>query len=120
MSGWGFPEGLYHASFGSPCHLSAKRCFLRTCLPLTAPFRAMLLTLRGGPQCLDPRAHGGPVHPKVSYIPPLCFTAQTCIPQGISTFLHYASRRSAGWRYTTYEQDLWQKAELDLTELRKV
>src|SRR5262250_1380903 len=24
----------------------------------------------------------------------------TCIPQGIATFLHYASRRSAGWRYT--------------------
>src|SRR3989449_10988461 len=24
-----------------------------------------------------------------------------CIPQGIATFLHYASRRSAGWRYTT-------------------
>src|SRR6267142_6656200 len=26
----------------------------------------------------------------------------TCIPQGIATFLHYASRRSAGWRYTTH------------------
>src|SRR5437867_13334170 len=25
----------------------------------------------------------------------------TCIPQGIATFLHYASRRSAGLRYTT-------------------
>src|SRR5438445_10076691 len=25
----------------------------------------------------------------------------TCIPQGIATFLHYASRRSAGYRYTT-------------------
>jgi len=25
----------------------------------------------------------------------------TCIPQGIATFLHYASRRSAGTRYTT-------------------
>src|SRR6266850_8114499 len=24
----------------------------------------------------------------------------TCIPQGIATFLHYASRRSAGSRYT--------------------
>src|SRR4029450_9159254 len=24
----------------------------------------------------------------------------TCIPQGIATFLHYASRRSAGPRYT--------------------
>src|SRR3989442_15271463 len=24
----------------------------------------------------------------------------TCIPQGIATFLHYASRRSAGCRYT--------------------
>ncbi len=26
----------------------------------------------------------------------------TCIPQGIATFLHYASRRSAGLRYTTH------------------
>src|SRR2546428_5760487 len=25
----------------------------------------------------------------------------TCIPQGIATFLHYASRRSAGYRYAT-------------------
>src|SRR5207244_9980621 len=25
----------------------------------------------------------------------------TCIPQGIATFLHYASRRSPGWRYAT-------------------
>src|ERR687888_254515 len=25
----------------------------------------------------------------------------TCIPQGIATFLHYASRRSAGLRYAT-------------------
>src|SRR5713226_2970306 len=25
----------------------------------------------------------------------------TCILQGIATFLHYASRRSAGYRYTT-------------------
>src|SRR4029450_12273278 len=25
----------------------------------------------------------------------------TCIPQGIATFLHYASRRGAGLRYTT-------------------
>src|SRR2546426_12347565 len=25
----------------------------------------------------------------------------TCIPQGIATFLHYASRRGASWRYTT-------------------
>ncbi len=27
----------------------------------------------------------------------------TCILQGIATFLHYASRRSAGYRYTTVE-----------------
>src|SRR6266571_1564303 len=26
----------------------------------------------------------------------------TCIPQGIATFLHYASRRSARSRYTTH------------------
>jgi hypothetical protein len=29
----------------------------------------------------------------------------TCIPQGIATFLHYASRRSAGYRYTTVEEE---------------
>src|SRR6266700_3844582 len=27
----------------------------------------------------------------------------TCIPQGIATFLHYASRRSAGHRYTAHD-----------------
>src|SRR5712671_6127976 len=29
----------------------------------------------------------------------------TCILQGIATFLHYASRRSAGYRYTTAHRD---------------
>src|SRR6266852_3092977 len=29
------------------------------------PFRSMLLTLRGGPQCLAPRAHRIPVYPMV-------------------------------------------------------
>ena len=28
----------------------------------------------------------------------------TCIPQGIATFLHYASRRGAGSRYTTHRR----------------
>ena len=28
----------------------------------------------------------------------------TCIPQGIATFLHYASRRSAGHRYTAHPE----------------
>src|SRR5215471_18101640 len=60
------PRRAMHASCDSPCHLSAKHCLLRTCLPRTAPFRSMLLTLRGGPQCLAPRAHGVPVYPKVS------------------------------------------------------
>src|SRR5437879_8948250 len=30
----------------------------------------------------------------------------TCIPQGIATFLHYASRRSAGSRYTTVREGM--------------
>src|SRR5215510_3169081 len=47
-----------HASCDSPCHLSAKRRVLDTCLLLTAPFRSMLLTWRGGPPCLTPRAYG--------------------------------------------------------------
>src|SRR6266446_2770438 len=29
----------------------------------------------------------------------------TCRPQGIATLLHYASRRSAGYRYTTWLTD---------------
>src|SRR6266699_1112061 len=51
-----------HASCESPCHLSAKRCLLDTCFLLTAPFRTMLLTARGGPRCLGPKAYGVPVH----------------------------------------------------------
>jgi hypothetical protein len=66
-----------HASCDSPCHLSAKHGLLRTCLPRTAPFRSMLLTLRGGPQCLAPRAQeewvgsGRVTLRHVSPIPPL-------------------------------------------------
>lgn len=30
----------------------------------------------------------------------------TCIPQGITTFLHYASRRGAGWRYMIVTMDV--------------
>jgi len=59
------PRRTMHASCESPCHLSAKHCFLMTCLRLTVPFRTMLLTVRGGPHCLGPRAHGVPVYPKV-------------------------------------------------------
>src|SRR5215510_6814661 len=54
-----------HASCDSPWHLSAKRRVLDTCLLLTSPFRSMLLTWRGGPPCLTPRAHGVPVYSKV-------------------------------------------------------
>jgi len=38
------PRRAMHASCESPWHLSAKHCVLKTCLLLTAPFRAMLLT----------------------------------------------------------------------------
>src|SRR5438132_12015136 len=51
-----------HASCESPCHLSAKHCLLRACFPRTAPFRAMLLTARGGPRCLGSRAYEVPVY----------------------------------------------------------
>jgi hypothetical protein len=59
------PRRTMHASCESPCHLSAKHCFLETYLLLTAPFRTMLLTARGGPYCLGPRAHEVPVYLKV-------------------------------------------------------
>src|SRR5262249_27106464 len=39
-----FPRRTMHASCESPWHLSAKPCVLETCLLLTGPFRAMLLT----------------------------------------------------------------------------
>src|SRR6266571_2057530 len=39
-----FPRRTMHASCASPWHLSATPCVLETCLLLTGPFRAMLLT----------------------------------------------------------------------------
>src|SRR5438093_689741 len=51
-----------HALGDSPCHLSAKHCILRACFPRTAPFRAMLLTARGGPRCLGSRAYEVPAY----------------------------------------------------------
>src|SRR5262249_21591357 len=56
------PRRTIHASCESPCHLLAKHHLLGTCFPRMAPFRSMLLTLRGGPQCLAPRAHPVPVY----------------------------------------------------------
>src|SRR2546428_8882729 len=51
-----------HASCESPWHSLAKRHLLGACFPRMAPFRSMLLTLRGGPESLAPRAHQIPVH----------------------------------------------------------
>ena len=84
-----------HASCESPWHSLAKRHLLGACFPRMAPFRSMLLTLRGGPESLAPRAHQIPVYLMVfstflcraftahylytlrcSHIPPDCFTAQ--------------------------------------------
>ena len=73
MSGGAFPEGLCTLQVNSPCHSSVKHCLLDTYLLLTAPFRGMLLTLRGGPESLAPKTHGVPV-----------------TPHGVSTFLHAA------------------------------
>src|SRR5262244_169535 len=52
-----------HASCESPWHSLAKHHLLGACFPRMVPFRSMLLTLRGGPQCLAPRAHRVPVYP---------------------------------------------------------
>ena len=51
-----------HASCESPWHSLAKRHLLGACFPRMAPFRSMLLTLRGGPESLAPRAHQIPVY----------------------------------------------------------
>src|SRR5262249_50659893 len=54
-----------HASCESPWHSLAKHHLLGACFPRMLPLRSMLLTLRGGPQCLAPRAHRVPVYPMV-------------------------------------------------------
>src|SRR6266849_4953572 len=69
-----------HASCKSPCHLSAKHCVLETCLFLTAPFRAMLLTMQGGVHAKVQRLMRYLNSSRYYYIPPLCFTAQCGSP----------------------------------------
>src|SRR6266446_3444246 len=51
-----------HASCESPWHALAKHHLLGACFPRMAPFRSMLLTLRGGPESFTPRAHQIPVY----------------------------------------------------------
>src|SRR5713226_6400788 len=60
-----FTRRAMHASCESPWHSLAKHHLLGACFPRMLPFRSMLLTLRGGPQCLAPRAHRIPVYPMV-------------------------------------------------------
>src|SRR3989454_11286956 len=65
MSGARFPVGLCtllvnHHGIPEPSALVLGACF-----PLKSPFRSMLLTLRGGPESLAPRAHRIPVYPMV-------------------------------------------------------
>src|SRR6266705_1788315 len=65
MSGSRFPVGLgtllvNHHGIPEPSELVLGACF-----PLKSPFRSMLLTLRGGPESLAPRAHRIPVYPMV-------------------------------------------------------
>src|SRR5713101_3680451 len=60
-----FTRRAMHASCESPWHSLAKRHLLGACFPRMAPFRSMLLTLRGGPESLAPRAHRIPVYPMV-------------------------------------------------------
>src|SRR5713226_4339792 len=57
-----FTRRAMHASCESPWHSLAKRHLLGACFPRMAPFRSMLLTLRGGPESLAPRAHQIPVY----------------------------------------------------------
>ena len=52
-----------HASYESPWHSLAKHHLLEACFLLMAPFRSMLLTLRGGSESLAPTAHWIPVYP---------------------------------------------------------
>jgi hypothetical protein len=65
MPGSALPVGL--CTLRATHHVIAQPSerLLDTCLLLTSPFRSMLLTVRGGPQCLAPRAHGAPACPKV-------------------------------------------------------
>src|SRR2546426_5512168 len=65
MSGARLPVGLCtllvnHHGIPEPSALVLGACF-----PLKPPFRSMLLTLRGGPESLAPRAHRIPVYPIV-------------------------------------------------------
>src|SRR3989442_12806473 len=65
MSGSRLPVGLCtllvnHHGIPEPSALVLGACF-----PLKSPFRSMLLTLRGGPESLAPRAHRIPVYPMV-------------------------------------------------------
>src|SRR5713101_1324593 len=57
-----FTRRALHASCESPWHSLAKRHLLGACFPRMAPFRSMLLTLRGGPESFAPRAHQIPVY----------------------------------------------------------
>src|SRR6266849_10837728 len=57
-----FPRRALHASCESPWHSLAKHHLLGACFPRMAPFRSMLLTLRGGPESFAPRAHQIPVY----------------------------------------------------------
>jgi hypothetical protein len=62
-----------HGAPGGRCTLRATHhgipepsaLVLGACFPLKPPFRSMLLTLRGGPESLAPRAHRIPVYPMV-------------------------------------------------------
>src|SRR6266571_2407984 len=75
MSGARLPVGLCtllvnHHGIPEPSALVLGACF-----PLKSPFRSMLLTLRGGPESLAPRAHRIPVYPIVSTFLYRAFTA---------------------------------------------
>ena len=83
MSGSVFPVG-HRTSVGCTIPILRQASPLRASLPLKTPFRSMLLTVRGVPHCLTPRAHRVP-----------------CLPEGVATILtcrlHGAPERYSRW-----------------------
>ena len=64
-SGVDVPRRARHAAGAAPCHSSATRPLLETCLLLRAPCRGRLLTLQSGRKSFAPRARWVPVYPGV-------------------------------------------------------
>src|SRR2546428_12597813 len=97
MSGSRFPVGLCtllvnHHGIPEPSELVLGACF-----PLKSPFRSMLLTLRGDPESLAPRAHRIPVYPMAFPHSSIVLSRRTgrnwysCMPTSLLPLLKHAS-----------------------------